>query len=241
MIVAAGCSFTSSDFKSWIYPEYDVSFKKWPEILADKFDTTLVNFGLCGFGNDYIVDRVVPFVLKNYKDIDLVVIGWTEATRFNFYNQWPFNPVHWLEGEDGDSDSGSGHVFVGHPYSISQYLMRGANIVPMLERLKDQYDTIAILCDLLDIKCVFGQMLPHVDYWKVRDFMRSVRDGKKVETYDKSHLFIGGPFNECIQHKYIGCKIESEYIIGPLDSHPNEAGHKIIADLYMKKYEELYG
>jgi len=241
LIVAGGCSFTSSDFKSWKYLDYDVSFKKWPEILADKFDTTLVNFGRCGFGNDYIVDKVVPFVLKNYKDIDLVVIGWTEATRFNFYNQWPFNPVLWLEGEDEDSDGDSvyNQLFVGKPYSFSKNIIKNVDLEPQIQRLKDQYDTIANLCDLLDIKCVFGQMLPYIDYWKIRNFNHSRR--RHLETYDKSHLFIGGPFNECVQHNNIGCEIESEYIIGPLDSHPNEAGHKLIADLYMKKYEELYG
>ena len=231
MIVAAGCSFTSSDFKSYAYPDYDVSYKKWPEILSEHFNCHLVNFARCGYGNDYILDKVIPFILENHSQIDFVVIGWTEMLRFNLYHQHHFNPTHWLEGKDGDEYS-DGYSFLNTPYSVAQKIMKETDLHKVANKLYEEYNTLILLCKHLNVKFIFGQMLRVLDYDRINFILPhndiDVNNFLSHPIYDKSIY-------------ELMCKDLDRYTIGKFDRHPNEEGHKFIADLYLKKCEKLYG
>jgi len=233
MIVAAGCSFTSSDFKSYEYPDYDVSFKKWPEIIADKFNTTLVNFAKCGYGNDYILDKTIPFILENYQDIDLVVIGWTEASRFNIYHQHFINPIWFLDGEDGDWYS-LAYEFLNTPYSVAQSIWSKTDIDKLVDKLYEEYNTLIRLCQVLNIKHVFGQMLKPLEPTNIKYGRHNYRTRKVDDRNFLEHPTLGLSIYEYM------IKDKDKYTVGPLDPHPNEEGHIMIADKYLEKYEELY-
>ena len=231
MIVAAGCSFTASDFRSHVYKDYDVSYPKWPEIVAGHLKTDLVNFAKCGYGNDYIVDKMVPFILNNYKDIHLVVIGWTEALRFNIYHQHHFNPTHWLNGNDSDPYSNA-YKFLNTPYSVAQRIMRETDLDVMADKLEEEYSTLISLCKHLNLKYIFGQTLRPIDYDKINYIFKDLN-------IDESN-FIGHPIYDLSIYEIMSHDI-NRYTIGEDDRHPNAEGHRMIANLYIKKYGELYG
>ena len=92
MLLAAGCSYTDENFTSVLHPEYDTSYKKWPEIVADKLGVMHKNLGACGAGNDYITKQLTMEILKNHKNITAVMVGWTEIHRFTIFDFYRCNP-----------------------------------------------------------------------------------------------------------------------------------------------------
>jgi hypothetical protein len=92
-ILASGDSFTDRNFRSVDYPDYDCSFKKWPELLANRLQTNVINLGKCGVDNDHIFYSAYDHILDNHEKIELVVIGMTEAWRFTAYNNFLVNPI----------------------------------------------------------------------------------------------------------------------------------------------------
>lgn len=108
-VLAVGDSFTDRDWKSEAYPDVDCSFKKWPELLANKLNCDVLNLGRCGVGNEYIVNSAIDWILDHHENIRVVVAGFTEAWRFNLYGHHSINPIvhrfrsfkeHTLEGRD---------------------------------------------------------------------------------------------------------------------------------------------
>lgn len=92
-ILAVGDSFTDRDFQSLAYPDYDCSYKKWPELLANKLNCDVVNIAKCGVANEYIVNSAIDWIADHHENIRVVVAGFTEAWRFNLYGHHSINPI----------------------------------------------------------------------------------------------------------------------------------------------------
>jgi len=91
-ILAVGCSFTNEKFYSTMYPDYDCSYPKWPEIFGEKLGIDhIVNVARSGVGNDWIFGKLVDHVLNNPKPW-MVVVGMTESLRFSPYNHYQVSP-----------------------------------------------------------------------------------------------------------------------------------------------------
>jgi len=224
MIVAAGCGYTA--------PNPNVSWQNWPEIVAEKLDKPLYNFAKYGYGNDYILDKTLPFISRNYKEIDLVIIGWTDATRLHFYYKHHFNPTRWLDGKDGD-DYSSVYNFLGdHPYSVAQALISKTDPSFFAEKYYDELETLTDICEALNIKYIFAQMLPPIDYeyipFKFPHRNLVTKGWLRHPVYDQ-------PMSKVLARN------KEKYLISDEDPHPNKAGHEYIASMYLKKYNRLYG
>jgi hypothetical protein len=73
MILAIGCSFTEgAELANPLMSAY-------PKLLADKFNTTVLNLGMGGASNDYIFRTVIEQTLN--KKYELVVVQWTFPDR----------------------------------------------------------------------------------------------------------------------------------------------------------------
>lgn len=86
-ILAAGCSFTDSEYKSNQLPWFDTSYPKWPELLRNKInpDLGLINLGCSGGSNDYIFTILMKHILQDPDNIELIVAGWTTIDRAEFF------------------------------------------------------------------------------------------------------------------------------------------------------------
>jgi len=229
MIVAAGCGYTASDSQ----PDLDVSWLKWPEIIAEKLDKPLYNFAKCGYGNDYILDKSLPFISRNYKEIDLVVVGWTDATRLHFYYRHHFNPIRWLDGKDGDDYSPVYNFLGDYPYSVAQALISKTDPEIIAEKYYEEIETLTDICEALNIKYIFSQMLPPIDHnyipFKFPHRNLKTKGWLRHPIYDK-------PMSEVL------LRYKEKYLVSDGDGlHPNKAGHEYIANMYLKKYNRLYG
>ena len=85
ILLVAGCSYSNEKFNSVHHPELDVSWPKWPELLAEKLDMELVNLSWSGAGQEYIYSNLIDKIqtIDNSK-IGLVVAAWSTAPRRDY-------------------------------------------------------------------------------------------------------------------------------------------------------------
>lgn len=85
ILIAAGDSWTDKDFKSDYHPNLDTSWPKWPELVGNKLGMEVVNIGRCGQGNHMIYHSLLDTIaLYDPKDIGYIMIGWSQAQRYDF-------------------------------------------------------------------------------------------------------------------------------------------------------------
>ena len=90
MILAAGCSWTDSNFVSLDQTLKDQDrggWPMWPEVMGTKLGLETKNLGLAGCDNRYIFNSVIDEIWKHTK-IDLCVVMWTGWDRFQYLNTW---------------------------------------------------------------------------------------------------------------------------------------------------------
>ena len=86
-LIVSGCSFTTDiNFRSDDRPDMDVSWPKWPELLADKLDMGCINLARSGQGNEYIYSTLQDEILNRRKkdEIGLVIAAWSQAQRHDY-------------------------------------------------------------------------------------------------------------------------------------------------------------
>ena len=83
ILIASGCSYTDNQFRSACHPDMDVSWPKWPEIVAKELDMICINLGRSGSGNEYIYSSIHDIILrvKDKSQIGLVIAGWSQCFR----------------------------------------------------------------------------------------------------------------------------------------------------------------
>ena len=59
ILLVAGCSYSNERFTSIHHPELDVSWPKWPQLLADRLDMELINLSESGAGQEYIYSNLI--------------------------------------------------------------------------------------------------------------------------------------------------------------------------------------
>ena len=91
-LIVSGCSW--ADTRSVHSEDPKVShdtvknYYRWPNILADKLNMELINFGKYASGNEYIfsslIDNITAMGENKRSNIGLVIAAWTEAKRTDF-------------------------------------------------------------------------------------------------------------------------------------------------------------
>jgi hypothetical protein len=85
-LIVSGDSNTTDDFVSISHPDWDFSYKKWPELLAEKLGMKVINMARCGQGNEFIYTTLRNEIVKieDKSQIGLVIAAWSQATRKDF-------------------------------------------------------------------------------------------------------------------------------------------------------------
>lgn len=85
ILLVAGCSYSNERWTSIHHPELDVSWPKWPQLLADKLDMELINLSESGAGQEYIYSNIIDKLqtIENSK-IGLVIAAWSTAPRRDY-------------------------------------------------------------------------------------------------------------------------------------------------------------
>lgn len=261
-ILASGCSFTDENFKSISHPDLDVSFPKWPEILGEYSGLKVVNQGKSGAGNDYITNTLTKTILKDHKNIEMVVVGWSEIWRFSAYNHYQFNPILALfrpEMKLHPRQEASRDLYK-HMFKQDLIDVHYSSSVPSLfqTHLKSWVDNmlqIQELCKLLGIKYIMAPLCGSFTLQKYKQCLKSFDDeevgfseiewsimfGKIESFYDlETDHYIGHPFLNNFGGFVMQDKLDSKFCISKDDLHPNAEGHEFIAGKFYEQYTKIY-
>lgn len=263
-ILAVGDSFTDRDFWSVDYPDYDCSFKKWPELLANRLQTNVINLGKCGVDNDYVMNSAYDHILDNHEKIELVVVGMTEAWRFTVHNHLFINPIA-LVSKNLSIRELHDYEKVSEP--MAKFLMVDRLLSPtdwaryarvIFGHFISHIIRIQKLCKTFGLKLIVTPLLGPISYgamWNVAeeygitipyDSRQLAQEfSKTVGFYDVDPATVlGWPF-----YPHLGGHTLTESSggfdfatmkVGPNDGHPNALGHEHIANRIYNFYGKAY-
>jgi len=261
-LLAVGDSFTDSNYKSKQYPDYDCSYDKWPDVLAQKMNISkVVNLGRSGTSNLYIFDTAIDHILKNSDKIEMVAIGTTEAWRFSPFNRWDINPLQIIQPSHLElpeyMQQSYKSIFAWVKFIWSNLISEKHGEETIRIFLRDyvrQVLRVQRLCKKLNIRLIITSLLGPINWWTINIIAKKYfdttlpYDHKRVAAqmllvegaYDVDPTsFCGWPcFWEiggwCCNTDPEWDKLKME--IGPDDGHPNAAGHIYIAN---KLYQHI--
>ena len=85
ILLVGGCSYSNDRFRSVHHPDLDVSWPKWPTILANRLDMELINVSESGAGQEYIYSNIIDKLQTiDHSKIGLVVAAWSTAPRRDY-------------------------------------------------------------------------------------------------------------------------------------------------------------
>ncbi len=88
ILLIAGCSYSNEKFSSVHHPDLDVSWPKWPQLLAEKLDMQLVNLSESGAGQEYIYSNIIDKLQTiDHSKIGLVIAAWSTAPRRDYQKE----------------------------------------------------------------------------------------------------------------------------------------------------------
>ena len=88
ILLVAGCSYSNEKFSSVHHPDLDVSWPKWPQLLAEKLDMQLVNLSESGAGQEYIYSNIIDKLQTiDHSKIGLVIAAWSTAPRRDYQKE----------------------------------------------------------------------------------------------------------------------------------------------------------
>lgn len=252
LLIAAGCSFTDPNFKS-----FDTSLDEserggwpmWPEIIAEQLNLKSVNTGKRAAGNDYIFNQVID-QLHIRKNIKLVIVMWSSWDRFNYMGEFitpiPYFITNNLKGVQPVKDVLKNHA------NLSAYddIFFNMNQEDALKYSKHIIDTnlrymflLSYILKEKNIPYIFLQGVTAFSYeglnyienlkfkytpgMILRDLSRNIF----FESLDKDPNIMGFPFFESLGgFSARGSIITKKDVISLSDLHPNKAGQIKIAN-----------
>lgn len=267
ILLAAGCSYTDKNFLSQddsIPDSERGGWPAWPEIMSNKLNLECVNIGLSGVGNDHIFNKIIDS-LNFYRDrIDTIAILWTGAERQNFFS-WRLNAAaelninldetiahppafEWLD------EIGIGNVNV--KYWTSKGFDR-ATYSWIVNNYVCKLSAIIKLAEVYGVKLLMMQGVSVLDFWTYDRLFKQgkitakpnpglllknfVKNPTIYELEKNKEKIIGWPIFDLLGGFCFDSVIESKNKVSKNDGHPNANGQKHIADLFLDRYNSVYG
>jgi len=264
-ILASGCSYTDETWQT----NKQYPWKAWPELLAEKIDPKLnvKNLGSRSSNNDYIYQSLLTDIIHNHKDIELVVVSWTEFHRIEYFlgaaekNRTGNTRMNlgWLLTDDGKKHNAKLHEdyyvdgfinvakgFFAQPWAAQDMLASTINNIYNLQSVCKKFDIKLIQSQMLDpFQEYFLQNMEKQSWHKKSNFLNTFISQKNFYNID-AKKFIGWPIFEELGGYFLTEHIDETKRIGykynskTFDHHLNEDGHKQVADIYYSKWKQEY-
>lgn len=225
----------------------------WPELVANDLGLDYLNTGEPGAGNDRIFNNAIKRITE-YDDIEILCVLWTQMFRMNLWN-------YTEEMETINVFSHGLAVFSKEDPVIYEtaelYLdkLKGRGSEFWMNKYMYNYFTnisvLIALCNKLGIKIIMAQAMmfePDAGGIWTESINHKYFDSRYVEMvadidFNSKH-FIGWPIMQRLGGTALqdyGSELhKKENVTGEKDWHPNENGHRIIANEFLKKYKEIY-
>jgi hypothetical protein len=219
ILLVSGCSFTTDDYNSLFHPEEDMSWDKWPKILAKMLNMDYVNLAMSGAGNEYISNTIIDQIeIMDKSKIGLVIPAWSQCRRrdYQMYSSRSKNTRWRSEMYDLFGDT--------------RYWIR--------KSLKTYY-FFQIYCDYYKIPYKQVQMIElfkddiEIDFNKEKKEMNDFTVDEMY--YKKLKNFIGETsgilsLQDVLTSNRKDKEKIKEFSISSEDSHPSKNGHRLLAE-----------
>ena len=219
ILIVSGCSYTNKDWQSYIHPEMDCSWPKWPELLAKKIDMDCINLGKSGAGQEYIYSSLLEEIVKTKKDrIGLVMAAWSGARRDDYEFLTKYGTVGWtnvLKSEEFD--------FGSRKPVIEYFLNRSIRYIFSLQ----------ILCERYNLPLKQFQMVRLFSPQKTKNrknfISKKILNSIFIDKINEDDFIGWPPTKELGGFNFIDI-LGDNYDISEEDFHPNAEGQKFIAE-----------
>jgi len=245
-LIVSGDSCTDLNFESICHPTWDFSWPKWPEHVAKHLGMELVCLAKGGQGNDFIYSTLQDEIMKTPKEeIGLVIAGWTQCHRKDWQEGW-YSTWNSLRVDQNGDLLNMIKKSLRHFISF-QTLCERYNLPYMHFQMGNLFENMYYGLKptetdrLLNPKLTDDDRVPYKDLkTKERDLLMFEHTVGEYEDHIKN--FMNWPFsvefggNNMLEIGQI--EETKELRVSELDNHPNEKGHKVLADELIKRMEK---
>jgi len=219
ILLVSGCSFTTDDFNSLFHPEEDMSWDKWPKILAKMLNMDYVNLAKSGAGNEFISNTIIDEIETMDKSkIGLVIPAWSQCRRrdYQMYSSRSKNTRWRSEMYD---------LFGDTRYWIRKSLKTYYFFQIYCDYYKIPYKQVQMIELFKDnIEIDFNEEKKEMD-----DFTVDEMYYKKLKNFIGETSGILSLQDVLTSNRKDKEKIK-EFSISSEDSHPNKNGHRLLAE-----------
>lgn len=196
----------------------------WPQFLGEKLGFELKNYGVGGMCNYQIFEEVCEHCIE-FKNDDIVIVGWTHITRF----RWAFNNGGWSS------------IFSDFTETTSEFMSKITHSEILVNRTRKSFvnelyqyqKLIEQFCKLLGVELYFWSSDDNIIYKENKQF---ITEKKYLLNNLISHT--NNVFN--IIQKNDGKTINEETNGEIPDNHLGESGHKVQAELFYNHIKNEY-
>jgi len=244
-LLANGCSFTygSDMLKS--------TSQTWPTQLENNF-SEVHNIAMGGGSNDRIVRTTLDFCNNNDMNDYMAVIQWTSPFRKEYYNP---NTNDWVGGTTLLQDNSSLNNIIMdvtvekgakvtdkdlqviskaatqdmlYLQSITDYRLSTLKNILILQNYFEQHNIKYLFTSMGPDSHIAGNMFTHMYSTQKQPIIHILESAVNKNNWTK--LSIANMLNN-----------DLEYIISQDDTHPNEKGHKLLAQSFWQQIGKIYG
>ncbi len=245
-LIVSGDSCTDLNFESICHPTWNFSWPKWPEHVAKHLGMELVCLAKGGQGNDFIYSTLQDEIMKTPKEeIGLVIAGWTQCHRKDWQEGW-YSTWNSLRVDQNGDLLNMIKKSLRHFISF-QTLCERYNLPYMHFQMGNLFENMYYGLKptetdrLLNPKLTDDDRVPYKDLkTKERDLLMFEHTVGEYE--DHINNFMNWPFsvefggNNMLE--IVQIEETKELRVSELDNHPNEKGHKVLADELIKRMEK---
>ena len=265
-ILVCGDSFSVQDYKLMKYEKISVFDKEkaeynktkqyvcWPDLVAKHYDVKVINLSECGFSTDEILFRITDRLGED-QDFDLVIAALSPWYRSHL----PFLDHNVkLKLTPPENTELRRMVFKSlRPYDLDE-------IPYFVQKFYRNLFYLECICNRFNIPLIACQMIAPYDASSFKEKNINViriNFNSSIVKNSLSYLiegknFIGWPFiddlggfvidQKYLSHVHSNCddrigkmyKASSRKVKEVFDSHPNQKGHKKLANVFIRKIDE---
>ena len=260
ILIVCGDSYSDVNFRSGAHPEMDVTWDKWPELLAKEWDMEIINLSQSGQGNEYIYSRLQNAILsiEDKSTIGMVIPTWSQIYRLDYQ----LSTCH----KDWKATNGR--------YSWKSLRVNDhGDLLSWARKSLRSMMAFQILCERYDIPYMqFGMLHPYRNFLEglrptenevaagaenvrtpypfgdsEKDKSNVLRIYKEYDNLIDSEKFPGWPLTEelggyTLDYKLLGWGTTNEkhWVISKDDQHPNAVGQERLMRFIKKQVEVVY-
>lgn len=239
-VLVHGCSFTDSNFQSTDHKDLVTDWLAWPDILAERHNWELNNLAIMGNSNNSMFQDAISELLLS--DYDYCIIALTEWWRYDT----AFGPIDynlWFMDENARVTEQIRHSperwdNIQDQFKIMELLKPSPRNEKLIvdETLRWMHELV-YMCMQKNVKLIMFQMLNAIgnSMAPIKPLLDHVISNPHFARLDNLRKepnisLVGWPYHTELGGSRMTARLEGDWQVSKIDTHPNGNGHMQIAN-----------